>query len=197
MTELSDIKIDAKLEKVLPSIFEYMYRFRNSSFGNAGEVEKFKNAIYENWSFRTYKLENDPKNNVWSLEDLPLEYKEKFTNFQDPKELEKIMNDIKTYYGATDFVRFCEEVSTELEFNKIRMSKTNKVSSSPLRFVWRNNGSIDIQQAVNLFTKLLMYDGVIKRTPIDQAIATTNFTELMGQYVGQTVPRVNDFFSKL
>ncbi len=194
MTELSDIKIDSELEKVLPSIFEYMYRFRNSSFGNAGEVEKFKNAIYENWALRTHKLAVDPKNGIWTLADLPIEYKEKFTNIQDEKVLDQIMSDIHTYYASTDFIRFCEEVSIELEFNKIRMSITNKVASSPLRFVWRNNGSIDIQQAINLFTKLLMYHGAIKRTPIDQAIATTNFTDLMGQYVGQTIPKVNDFY---
>jgi SpoVK/Ycf46/Vps4 family AAA+-type ATPase len=192
--ELGRIKISQNLEEKLPAIFEYMYQFRDENFGNAGTVEKFKNQMIE--SPRVINALQDPRKKSVELEieDLPKEYLQRFTENEN-NEVARILEDMRNIPGSMEMVQFCEELESEVSFNKIILNQLGKLNTAPLRLAISVDGSTAIDDLLELLAEFLMELNLIKKVPVDQAVVCSNPATLTAPHVGGTIPKVNTFFS--
>jgi SpoVK/Ycf46/Vps4 family AAA+-type ATPase len=196
----SRIVLSSELKNVLPSVFEYMYQFRDTTFGNAGEVEKLKNSMYENWVLRVknkdaeLKQETIDLHNEWTIDDLPEYYRNKVIQKSSKDELNAVLEKIKQIPGSEGLLHFCEELIARNEFNKVLMRSGNRIQIEPIRLVIPAGNQTVTDTVIPYLAELMMHLDIIKKFPIDQAIRAINPNQLKGEYLGQTVPKVDDFF---
>lgn len=201
LEEYSDPKIllSDELKKNIDVVFKYMYSFRDANFGNAGEVEKLKNAIYANWAKRIKTLDPEIKqdtidaNNIWESIDLPDDYQQCFKSIDESKELNFVNDKIAKLPGGEEFKTYSDFLINQTILNRFK-AKSGNLVSSPVRLLLTSNNSALIDAVLNVFTELLVALGKIKNIPIDQAIRVASPSSLTAGYVGQTTPKVNEFF---
>lgn len=191
--ELDNIKISGNLEAKLPFIFEYMYQYRDDNFGNAGAVEKFKNQMIE--SPRVLKALTESKDKIVELEidDLPKDYLDRF-KVNDDNKTTQLLSDLSKIPGSKELVKLCDEIKTEIDFNKIRSNKLGKLTAIPIRIAIGISENTIMEDILNQMCLFLMELNLVRKAPIDQAIITTNPAALTAPYIGQTLPQVNKFF---
>lgn len=201
LEEYSDPKISLsdELKKNIDVVFKYMYSFRDANFGNAGEVEKLKNAIYANWAKRIKTLDPEIKqetieaNSFWETIDLPDDYQQCFKSIDESKELKFVNDKIEKLPGGEEFKVYSEFLINQTILNKFK-AKSGNLVSSPVRLSVISTNSALIDAVINVFTELCIVLGKIKNIPIDQAIRVASPSSLTAGYVGQTTPKVNEFF---
>lgn len=188
-----------ELKSNIEVVFKYMYNFRDANFGNAGEVEKLKNAIYANWSKRLktidpeLSIETIDNNNIWDTQDLPDEYQQCFKAIDESKELLIIKEKINKLPGGEELKIYSDFLVNQTTLNKYR-AKSGNLISSPVRLAFVSNNTSVLDSAINLLTELSIVLGKIKNIPLDQAIRSASPSSLTAGYVGQTTPKVNEFF---
>jgi replication-associated recombination protein RarA len=192
--ELDRVKISKSLDEKLPAIFEYMYQFRDENFGNAGTVEKFKNQMIESPRLINLLKIQNTKSVELEVEDLPKEYLLRFTE-NESNEATNILEEMRKIPGSAELVQFCEELESEVAFNKILLNQLGKLNTVPLRVATSIKGSTAMDELLELLAAFLMELNLIKKVPVDQAIISANPASLTAPYVGNTIPQVNEFFS--
>jgi SpoVK/Ycf46/Vps4 family AAA+-type ATPase len=201
LEEYSDPKIllSEDLKNNIDVVFKYMYNFRDANFGNAGEVEKLKNAVYGNWAKRLTTLdpsisdETIQANNIWDTIDLPEEYQQCFKTIDESKELIFVNEKIAKMPVGDEFKTYSEFLVNQTKLNRFK-AKSGNLISAPIRLSITSTNSAITDAVLNIFTELCIVLGKIKNSPIDQAIRVASPSSLTAGYVGQTTPKVNEFF---
>lgn len=201
IAELDTIKLSKNLEEKLPAVFQYMYQFRDENFGNAGTIEKFKNQMLESPRVIN-KLQELRKNSTESqhqpveldIEDLPVEFRERLIDTDSSDKIPAIIDKIKNFPGLENLARYCEELDSEVAFNKILLNQISEIEIAPQRITFNIESSSNSEEAVKALAEFLMGLNLIKKVPLDQSIISVTPSVLTGTYVGNTIPKVNDFF---
>jgi hypothetical protein len=74
------------------------------------------------------------------------------------------------------------------------MRSGNRIQIEPIRLVIPAGNQTVTDTVIPYLAELMMHLDIIKKFPIDQAIRAINPNQLKGEYLGQTVPKVDDFF---
>lgn len=202
LNEYNDPKIllSEDLQNSIKAVFSSMYRFRDNNFGNAGEVEKLKNAMYSNWARRL--REKDPElniqtieeNNTWEISDLPDAYK-KWIQPLEPQsiEIETILAKFETIPGAEQLLSYVHYLVKQTRINQY-LSKSGNLKISPIRLALSGNNTQTLEFTLNNLASLFISLGKIRNVPLDQVLVKISPSALTAGYVGQTLPKVNEIF---
>jgi SpoVK/Ycf46/Vps4 family AAA+-type ATPase len=201
IAELDTIKLSKNLEEKLPAVFQYMYQFRDENFGNAGTIEKFKNQMLESPRVINKRQElrkNSPESHHQPVEldidDLPAEFRERLIDTDSSDKIIAIIDKIKSFPGLEDLARYCEELDSEIAFNKLLLNQISEIEIAPQRITFNIEGSSNSEEAIKVLAEFLMALNLIKKGPLDQSVISVTPSALTGTYTGHTIPKVNEFF---